>query len=152
MKNLQFAKAVRYFTNESEDDYRVLNQLMYLADKTHLEKYGRFISESLVWHASKHGPFAILANQSGLELVELDWNEFSESDLECIQQVIREFYTGKPRWYLTFISKDGAWKIAWDKRQAAWHNPIIEDEDIIDQFNNCELLKDYLKENGKRMG
>lgn len=141
-------------------------KILYFADKSHLEKYGRFICGDR-YIAMKHGPvpngiFTILKSAQGdsfipfadfnpvkkafiieeefkikpLRLAYLDF--FSDSDLECLNEAIKN-YGHLSFSQLTDLSYDQAWHLADE-------NDCISIEQIIATLNNSDYLLDYLQE------
>lgn len=140
MANITFqfnrAKAIEvilYLANKvSNSDIYGICKLLYLVDKTSLEKYGRFIFGE-TYYAMKEGstpsnaynllkeaaqaPMSELrveGNQvTGLRGPNLDY--LSESDVECLEQII-SVYGKAPNWARAKDAHDDAWKQAWDNR------------------------------------
>lgn len=113
-----------------------ISKIFYFADKAHLEKYGRKIfSDHYI--AMRYGPVPsyaydvfkdvcgngssipritakgafIVDNESIIPEREPDLDDFSESDIECIDQVIEE-YGSQSFPALTTASHDDAWRDA----------------------------------------
>ena len=125
-------EAILYLSNKvSDPDKYGICKLLYLADKLSLEKYGRFIfGESYV--AMKEGATPSNAynllkraacNPVGGLKVEanrviplrepaLDW--LSESDIECLDQIISKY--GNQSLRRRRDAHDGAWQKSWNKR------------------------------------
>lgn len=109
-------------------------KLMYFADKTFLERYGRMISSDH-YVAMQHGPvpshtYGLMRDaqpysQYGFRVVDSyfieaidapDMGELSGSEIECLDQIIARFGDA-PTWYLRQLSHDAAWEHAWDAAQ-----------------------------------
>lgn len=134
-------------------------KLLYLADKFHLEKYGRLILEDN-YIAMKYGPvpsemYAMLKllrepfsnknkrpisveNKDAIKILrEPDLDLMSESEQECLDESIDKY--GKYSFQqLTNLSHDLAW-------ESADENGIISIENIIKTLKNSELLLDHFQ-------
>ena len=126
-------EAILYLAQRvSESDRYGICKLLYLADKTSLEKYGRFIfGES--YYALEEGATpsnaydllkeAAQASVNGLKVEgnqviavrNPDLDNLSESDIECLDQII-DTYGGVPNWRRAEDAHDEAWREAWNKR------------------------------------
>lgn len=137
-------------------------KLMYFADKTSLELFGRLIcGDSYV--AMENGPvpsasynlvkaaddtdnygFKVRFKYHIEPLREANLDELSESDIDCLDMTIDSL--GKfPAWYLSKIShEDDAWQENWRKAGDRGSVPIAV-EDIIDTLENADELLDYLE-------
>lgn len=150
--------------NVKNASFHTLSKVMYLADRIHLENYGRFIcGDNYV--AMKHGPvpsktYDILKSVRGdgfTSLAETAKKAFSvgnnsvvkpsrdanldflsDSDLECLTKAIDE-YGHLPFNELTNRSHDEAWN-------SANENDFIEFEQIVATFPNPQLLLEHLAE------
>ncbi|EGH64192.1 hypothetical protein PSYAC_04678 [Pseudomonas syringae pv. actinidiae str. M302091] len=138
--------------------YNVL-KVFYLADKMHMERFGRFIFDDQ-YAALDKGPVPskaynmicqIQAGRRVLEDIEspvavegykvvavrdFDDDLFSDSDLECIDEVIDI----SKRKDLGKLSHDGAW----GHSRATGHH-FMPSEFIIDNLDNASSLKDLVK-------
>jgi len=139
-------------------------KILYLADKVHLSRYGRFVSGDN-YVAMKHGPvpsgaydivkyvrgdgicsnpharnsFSIDRQTNQMSaLREVDLGLFSESDVECLDEVIGE-HGSKPFPQIRKVSHDAAWDNAGD-------NEFISLEDIVKTLPDDEVLADYLSD------
>jgi len=126
-------------------------KIMYFADKLHISKYGRFITgDSYI--AMEYGPVPGAAYDitkepppddikvSGYHLVPLrsaKEDEFSESDLECLNQAISE-HGNKSFGQLTDESHDEAWHIAPE-------NGVMTVESIVMMLPDSDDLLAFLK-------
>jgi len=159
--NLQKAlESILYLAPKiSDPDVYGICKLLYLADKTSLEKYGRFIyGES--YYAMEKGatpsntydllkeaaitPLDELEVRGNQVIAKRDVNleHLSESDIECLDQVINVW--GKsPNWARRDAAHDAAWKKAWDNREDKGSVPIPV-ESIAELFDDSEDLIEYL--------
>ena len=122
-------------------------KLMYFADKTHLERYGRMISSDR-YVAMRYGPvpsntYNLMRDSQpyspyGFRVVDAyfieaidapDLGELSGSEIECLDQIIARFGDA-PTWYLKRLSHDSAWERAWQCAQelGKGSHPIPEEE------------------------
>lgn len=141
-------------------------KLLYLADKTSLEKYGRFIFGESYWALQEGAtPSSVydflkeIANEPSKELKisgnavialrkpKMDW--LSKSDIECLNKII-DIYGDVPNWKRRQDAHDDAWKKNWELRGDKNSSPIpIEDiaeilecpDDIIEYLYNSEIKK-----------
>lgn len=138
--------------------YHSISKLMYFADKTSLEKYGRFISGD--WYtAMKLGPvpsntydlmkdsvpefgFAVEAERCIVPLRDADVDELSDSDIECLDVAIA-MYGDKPMWKRTEDSHDPAWQVAWQSRGNSESYPMSI-ESIVELFDDGGELLEHL--------
>ncbi len=103
--------ALLYICNRiSDEDGRVdkykLLKILYFAEKKHLSKYGRLITDD-DFVAMEHGPvpsycydvtktsqnegyFKILNQSTLIPLKQVDLDELSESEIECLEEAIEE--------------------------------------------------------------
>jgi uncharacterized phage-associated protein len=136
-------------------------KLMYFADKTSLEEYGRFISgDSYV--AMQHGPvpsstydlmkaardgeqygFVIEGDYRIKPLRDANLDEFSDSDISCLERIIAIF-GNYPAWQLRELSHDETWAAAWAAVGQRNSAPISV-ESIINHFDEAEDLLNFLK-------
>jgi uncharacterized phage-associated protein len=143
----------------TDSDIYGICKLLYLADKTHLEKYGRFIFGE-TYCAMKNGAtpsnvYDLLKESSeepstdleikGHQVIALrDANSdyLSETDIECLDQVISVW--GKvPNWQRKDAAHDNAWEKAWKKRGDKGSFPIPV-ESIAELFDDSDDLIAYL--------
>lgn len=135
-------------------------KLVYLADKTSLESYGRFITGDryvamrqgpvpsktydLVKEARDSGSFGfVVEGKYDLRpLRDADMDELSESDITCLEQVINAF-GHLPSWALRDETHDDAWEAVW--QQATAGSVPIPVEKIVELFEESEELLDYLR-------
>jgi uncharacterized phage-associated protein len=142
----------------SDPDKYGICKLLYLADKCSLEQYGRFIfGESYV--AMKEGStpsnaYDLLKEASikpieGIKvegnkvfaLREANFNRLSESDIECLDQIISS-YGDKPI-QRRDAAHDKAWKQSWEKRgsKKSVQIPVENIAELVDDTGN---LIDYV--------
>lgn len=143
--------------------FHSISKMLYFADRFHLERYGRLITgDSYV--AMKNGPvpsgaydimkavrgdgacvveqdaqdaFTVVGNHEVSPRRKADDTLFSESDIECLQEAVRQY--GKLGFTeLTRISHDAAWN-------SADENDTIELEQIIATFPDGEHLLEHLR-------
>ncbi len=137
-----------------------VNKLLYFADKTSLERYGRFIFGD-TYFAMEHGPVPsnaydliketgnmgssgfIIENGHFIKpLREPDLDQLSESDVICLDQII-QMYKDTPNWKRRQDSHDMIWQNAWrargDKRSV-----VIPIEDIIATLEDGDDLVEHL--------
>ena len=150
--------------NVKQPTFHHISKIMYFADKKHLEKYGRFICGD-TYVAMKHGPvpsgiydilkivrdngFAPLAEINAakkafivdnflvkpLRFARQDY--FSESDLECLNNAIKQYGILSFN-QLTDLSHDRAW-------QMTDENDYIDIEQIVATLD-ADYLLDYLRD------
>jgi uncharacterized phage-associated protein len=153
-------EAILYLARKvSDSDIYGICKLLYLVDKTSLEKYGRFIfGES--YFAMKEGAtpsnaYDLLkeAAQAPINELQVEGNQvialreahldyLSESDIECLDQII-SVYGKVPNWSRAIDAHDDAWKKAWDNRgtKLSIRIPI---ESIAEQLADSDDLIKYL--------
>jgi len=135
-----------------------VTHIVYFADKTSLERYGRFISGD-EYHALPHGPVPsqtlniinepsteqygfIVKGRSIIPLREPDLDYFSESDIESMDQVL-EIYARAPFWKIKHDSHDEAYKEAWESRGGA-RSKLMQLESIVGMLENSDELLEHL--------
>lgn len=139
-------------------------KILYLADKIHLSRFGRFISgDSYI--AMKHGPvpsgaydivkhvrgdglfpfdhaaksFAVDEESNQITpLREPDEGLFSDSDLECLNEMI-EAYGDKPFSEIRAVSHDAAW-------DNADSNEMMSLTDIVKTLPDADRLLKHLSD------
>lgn len=159
-------------TRLGTDKYATL-KVLYVADKLHLQRYGRFISGDY-YHALPKGPTPMLSydmiecaagnkpacrfegvrealrvgtDQAPHALVPLrapNLDLFSESDLECLDEVIANVAPSGPGEVHKVLWEqvhDGAWKHMW----ASTRSGYMDVELIARQFPNADELIEYLR-------
>ncbi len=147
----------------SDSDIYGICKLLYLVDKTSLEKYGRFIfGES--YFAMKEGPTpsnvydllkqATEASVYGLKvegnqvipLRNPDLDYLSESDIECLDQII-SVYGKVPNWLRARDVHDDAWQKSWHGRGHK-RSVKMSIESIVESLTDSVDLADYLSNHG----
>lgn len=132
--------------------------MLYLADKTSLEKYGRFIfGES--YSAMKEGATPSKSYDLLKEIAEKDTDDLcvegnaivalrdanldylSESDIECLDQTIA-IYDNNPRKMIR-DAHDDAWEKAWESKGEK-RSADISVKSIAETLANSRNLIDYL--------
>ena len=153
-------ETILYLANRISDaDIYGICKLLYFADKTCLEKYGRFIFGE-TYSAMKEGAtpsnaYDLLkeASQTPVSEIQVEGNQviakrdadlkyLSESDVECLDQIINVW--GKvPNWSRRDAAHDDAWEKAWGKRgnKGSVRIPV---ESIAELFDDSEDLINYL--------
>lgn len=134
-------------------DKHKLSKILYFADKSHLEKYGRTITgDSYV--KMKFGPvpsrtYDLIKSSFGGEVpFHIDGQrvipdrhenieELSESDVICLNASIKE-YEDKDFSELVTLSHDASWH----KAEMNQHYSL---DDFLETFENKETIKDHLE-------
>jgi len=143
----------------SNADIYGICKLLYLVDKTSLEKYGRFVfGETYVAMeegATPSGVYDILNGiaqtpnskmridgYSIVALREPNIDCLSESDVECLNEIIG-IYGDKPNWFRAKDAHDEAWRESWNKRgnKKSIEMPI---ENIAKLLADSDNLIDFL--------
>jgi uncharacterized phage-associated protein len=138
----------------------VICKLIYFADKTSLEKYGRFVSGDN-YAALPHGPVPSRTLNLINEAVSVKNNEFSvdgiriipkrdairswfsDSDIECLDKIIEQ-NKHKPAWQIGEEShQDPAYIEAWARRGLSNSVPI-KIENIAKHFDDSDALVSFL--------
>jgi uncharacterized phage-associated protein len=153
-------EAILYLAkNISNSDIYGICKLLYLVDKTSLEKYGRFVfGES--YCAMKQGATPSNAYDLLKEATEIPVSEFmvdgnqvvplrdsnleylSESDIECLNQII-SVYGNVPNWIRRRDAHDAAWEKAWNTRGSK-KSILMPVESIAESLADSDDLIDYL--------
>ena len=124
-------------------------KLMYFADKTYLERYGRLISSDH-YVARQHGPvpsrtYRLLRDSEtysphGFKVVDDHFIEAIDApdlgllagqEVSCLDEIIARFGAA-PLWYLQQLSQDRAWRRAWQERGHG--SPQIPEAAILDMI------------------
>jgi uncharacterized phage-associated protein len=161
------AEAIIYLAQRiSQPTALALAKLLYFADKTSLELYGRSITGD-TYYAMQHGPvpsnaydmmkaakdtdvygFHIEYEKHIVPNRNANLGEFSKSDMKCLDQVAAA-YGNYPLWQLRELSHDEAWQKAWANAGNA-HRVRIPMEDVISILDDEEhTLMEYLRETHK---
>lgn len=141
-----------------------ISKIFYLADKLHLQEYGRLICGDR-YIAMEYGPvpsaiYHMMKVSAGQDRIDPDIDDFileafmvtngryitpkrkaetgflSESEMECIQETVND-YGQKSFGELTDITHDSAW-------QVTGHNQPIELLDIAKTLPNADEIISYL--------
>lgn len=128
--------------------------VMYFADKTHLEKYGRSICGN-AYTATADGVVPIEVNlmlvstydhsryivEHGVILgaVKPDLNQLSQSDIKCLDMVLKLFAL-LPMWLLIQLGKDEAWAAARKSDKV-----VMSVESIVGLLEASEDILEHLK-------
>jgi len=143
----------------SDSDIYGICKLLYLVDKTSLEKYGRFIFgesySAMVGGATPSNIYDLFkrARQAPINGIKVEGNQvvvqrepdldcLSESDIECLEQII-SIYGNVPNWRRGDDAHDDAWRKAWDKRGSK-ESVSMPIESIVELLANPDDLIDYL--------
>lgn len=146
-------------THISNPDVYGICKLLYLVDKTRLEKYGAFVfGES--YYALREGATpsnaydllkeAAVKEKDGLKvkgiqviaLRKANLDYLSQADIECLDLVI-EVYGHLPNWAKRRYAHDEAWKEAWQKRGSS-NSVLMPVETIAKYLADSDDLVDYL--------
>jgi len=134
-------------------------KLLYLTDKTSLEKYGRFVfGETYVAMkegATPSGAYDLLKRairtpsseikiegNNVIPLREPNLDYLSKSDMKCLDGIV-SIYGDKPNWYRAEDAHDEAWRENWVKRGAR-KRAIIPVEDIAELLADSDDLINHL--------
>jgi len=142
----------------SRSDKYKLCKMLYLADKTSLEKYGRFIFgesySAMEQGATPSKSYDLLKEMTEeysddlcvdgnavVALRDANLDYLSESDIECLDQTIA-IYDRKPQ-KMYRDAHDDAWEEAWERRgeRRSAHIPV---RSIAKTLANSKDLIDYL--------
>lgn len=146
-------------------------KLLYMADKLHLERYGRFIIYDQ-YVAMKYGPvpsrtYDMLKPQAEDDFSPLrvgedgraihayrdaDLNEFSQSDLECLDEILRRYGRVSLK-QLMDIAHDQLWHDLTSSGERFNDNSLTQSvpmplEGIVAMLPNAAELQAYLGEQG----
>jgi len=157
-------EAILYLAQRvSESDRYGICKLLYLVDKTSLEKYGRFIFGE-TYYAMEEGAtpsnaYDLLkeAARAVVDGLKVEGNQvialrnpnldcLSESDIECLDQAI-DAYGKLPNWRRGQDAHDEAWRISWAERgdKQSVRMPV---ENIVRLLADSNDLIDYLSSRG----
>lgn len=164
-------EAILYVASRARTDLYGTLKLLYVADKFHLERYGRLIYGE-DYSAMRWGPVP----SSAYDIVKFvrgdrercrnmlakgafsmegdtfvlhrapDIDELSPSDMECLDQAIHEFG------HLDFagfknLTHDAAWKAAWDDATARSRGSVgIPLQSVASQFLDAQRIIQYLSD------
>jgi uncharacterized phage-associated protein len=145
------------------NEYGICKSL-YLADKLSLKKYGRFLfGESYVAMNQGATPSNVydiikdlranptdelkIENHVVIPLRQSETDYLSNSDIECIEQIIAEYSDPSDFEKRKKACHDKAYQKAWDKKGTKKSAPITV-ESIAELFPDSEKLIDYLTHSG----
>jgi uncharacterized phage-associated protein len=168
MSEIQFAfdreKAIEviiYLAQSIEEPtFHSITHLLYFADKTSLERYGRFTCgddyyamqygpvptntynllklsrrTDILGFVSEHPPLVKPLRNPNLEYL-------SDSDIECLNKAI-EVYATEPFWKIKQDSHDGAYNAAWNNRGDK-NSVRMSIENIVELLKDSEELLNFL--------
>ncbi|WP_019304066.1 Panacea domain-containing protein [Xanthomonas oryzae] len=165
--------AISYLVEETSETLYPVMKMLYLADKRHLQEFGRFIAGDS-YCAMKNGPVPSCSydmmkrvkerKACGDELdvalqhfeyleghhIKLkerpDLDELSQSELDCLR-VVAETYRNLGKWAVREMTHDGAWKRAWESRsEASRSGGFIDAVSIASTLDSSELLISHIKD------
>ncbi len=159
--------SVGYLVERTGESLYPIMKMIYLADKLHLERYGRFIAGES-YAAMKQGPVPSctynlikhvrgdLNECQGAEVARqyldygenhkivlrkaADTGELSETDIECLDEVVR-MWAKVGKWVVRDLSHDLAWQAAMEKLFHGKKSHPIDIEDIARQVDSDLLVK-----------
>jgi uncharacterized phage-associated protein len=166
--------AIGYLVERTKETMYPIMKMMYLADKLHLERFGRFIAGDN-YTAMEKGPvpshaynmikkvrgdvncrdgsdlaiacdFLIYRDDHRIDLKrEPDYDELSASDIECLQEVV-DIYQRVGKWAVRDMSHDDAWTEAWRSRSRFFFQKSVTMnlEAIAAQFDDADALSAHL--------
>jgi len=154
-------ETILYLANRIQrPTYHSITHLLYFADKTSLEKFGRFICGD-DYYAMEFGPVpssvynmlkeSICTDEYGFitdprprvrPLRDANLEFFSESDIECLDMAI-DSYGEDPFWKIVDESHDAAYEQAWDDRGSA-DSSRMSVESIVGLLKDSDELLSYL--------
>ena len=161
--------AIAYLVKQTGASMYPVMKMMYLADKLHLGKYGRFISGD-TYCAMAKGPVPSCTyrmiqhvrgdcdDQVGLGTAREffsygadhqivinklpDFDELSASDVECLDEIVR-VYKNVGRYAVRDMSHDDAWRKAWGDSISSRAKPMPI-EVIAAELDNAGILLKHL--------
>ncbi len=117
----------------NDPTYHSINKLLYFADKTSLERFGRFICGE-TYLAMPQGPvpsnvydlmkeavddgsngFIVESQHHVKPLRQANLEKLSDSDIQCLEKMIK-LYGDVPYWVKRDVSHDEAYYAAWNAR------------------------------------
>lgn len=159
-----------FFVERTRESMYSLMKLMYLADKLHLERYGRFIVGD-TYSALKQGPvptctynmlkhlrgedrkpefsvaekYFVYGDNHDVALIhDVDMDELSSGEIACLE-TIHNIYESLGKWGVRDLSHDPAWADAWESKKSKKSVPIAL-ESIASQLDNGEMLLEHLRD------
>lgn len=158
-------EAILFIANKlKQPTFHSISKMFYLADKGHLEEYGRLICGDQ-YIAMEYGPvpsavYNMMKVAAGRERVDVDWDEIikeafsvrqgrnivpsrsaddsllSESEVECLEAAIAQ-HGSKSFGQLTDLTHDGAWNSTADDQPI----PLAE---IVKTLPNAAVVAEYV--------
>lgn len=166
--------AIGYLVEQTGESMYPLMKMMYLADKIHLERFGRFIAgDSYV--AMEQGPvpsnaynlvkcvrgdredkaltdacryFEYVHGSHELRMkLKPDYDELSGSDVDCLDEVVG-IYQRLGKWAVRDLSHDDAWSKTWERKKGRRVVKAIKMpvEAIAEQYDNAEKVISHLRD------
>lgn len=163
--------AVAYLVEQTGESMYPVMKMMYLADKLHLERHGRFIAGD-EYAAMKQGPvpsctytmikhvrgercsrdgydvarqyLAYTADHYIKVLEQPDYDELSGSDVRALDDVVT-IYKRSNKWAIRDLSHDGAWSRSWSMKLFRRSVPMPLEE-IAREFEDSEALLRHLED------
>ena len=161
------AESINYLAKQvSYPTIMAIAKLLYFADKTSLERFGRSITGD-AYFAMQHGPVPSQAYNMMKSARDSDVYGFtieyskqvkptrnpnliklSRSDIECLTDTAKQ-YGNYPVWQLRQLSHDEAWRAAWARSGNAG-SVLMSLEEVISSVDDDEGdLMEYLLETNK---
>ncbi|MBO9766534.1 SocA family protein [Xanthomonas phaseoli pv. dieffenbachiae] len=166
--------AIGYLVEQTGESMYSLMKMMYLADKIHLERFGRFIAgDSYV--AMEQGPvpshaynlvkcvrgdvqdaalseacryFEYTRSTHELKMkIQPDYDELSGSDVDCLGEVVG-IYQRLGKWAVRDLSHDDAWAKTWQRKKGGRLVKATEMpmQVIAEQYDEAEKVLKHLKD------
>lgn len=163
---------VGFLASRTRESMYTLMKMVYLADKLHLERYGQFMAGD-TYSALKQGPvpsctYNLMKHLRGeaqqipdaelvfeylryggnhaIELVkEPDFDELSESDLECLNAVVG-IHNDVGKWMVRDLSHDEAWRKIWAGVRPGSAARLMPVEEIAAQLKNAGDLVRHVRD------
>lgn len=164
--------AVGYLVHRTGASMYSIMKMMYLADKMHLERYGRFIAgdhyvamsqgpvPSCTYNMIKHVRgdlsghldyatareyFAYEGDHKIVVHREPDYDELSGSDVECLDEIAAIFQK-VGQWAVRDMSHDAAWNGAWSWGRRFFRRAVaMPVERIASQFEDGAAVLQHLR-------
>lgn len=162
---------IGYFAAQTKESMYSLMKLMYLSDKLHLEKCGRFIVgdhycamqngpvPSATYDMFKHlkgqkpnarfepaeGAFKYTGeNDHEVTLLKpFDLDELSSIEIKCLNEILAVYHSlGK--WGVRDLSHDPTWRKAWETRHGL--SASISTEEIASEFDDGNVVLNHLRD------
>lgn len=157
--------AASYLVDRTHEGLYIVLKMLYLADKTHLNQYGRFISGD--WYvAMKKGPvpsetYTLLSHlrdgktgphveaaarkirvSSNHEIQTIDrqnYDELSETDIESLDAII-DAYRRLGKWAIRDMSHDEVWEKAWGAKSFFSNRAPMPMDEIAEHVGGTDLV------------